>query len=146
MYRTILVPLDGSERAEAILSQVEELATAMKSKVVLMRVVEPAMVASPTHDAWASSYLQDFDRQISDSRSYLIAMVARIESKGLQAEYRLMHGPVAESILQAADEVKADLIALASHGRSGLGSVFYGSVAAAVLHRADRPLLLIRAR
>ena len=40
----------------------------------------------------------------------------------------------------------ADLIAMASHGRTGLGRVFYGSVAAGVLHRADRPLLLIRAQ
>jgi nucleotide-binding universal stress UspA family protein len=51
-----------------------------------------------------------------------------------------------EAIINAAEREDADLIAIASHGRSGLSGVFYGSVAAGVLHRVDRPLLLIRSR
>jgi nucleotide-binding universal stress UspA family protein len=50
-----------------------------------------------------------------------------------------------QEIISAAERNDADLIALASHGRTGLAQVFYGSVAAGVLHRIDRPLLLIRA-
>jgi nucleotide-binding universal stress UspA family protein len=50
------------------------------------------------------------------------------------------------AILDVAAKENADLIALASHGRSGLARVFYGSVASAILQRADRPLLLIRAQ
>jgi hypothetical protein len=53
---------------------------------------------------------------------------------------------LAEAILDTADREGADLIALASHGRTGLSRVLYGSVAAGVLHRADRPLLLIRSQ
>ncbi len=56
-----------------------------------------------------------------------------------------MQGPPVEAIIAMAKEENVDLIALASHGRSGLARVFYGSVAAGILHRADRPLLLIRA-
>jgi nucleotide-binding universal stress UspA family protein len=51
-----------------------------------------------------------------------------------------------EAIIDAAEREGADLIALASHGRTGLANVFYGSVAAGVLHRIDRPLLLVRSR
>ncbi|MCB0137738.1 MAG: universal stress protein, partial [Caldilineaceae bacterium] len=54
-------------------------------------------------------------------------------------------GPVVTAILDVAEREKADLIAMASHGRTGLSRVFYGSVAAGILHKADRPLLLIRA-
>jgi nucleotide-binding universal stress UspA family protein len=54
------------------------------------------------------------------------------------------HGPTAKKILEMSEQEEADLIAMASHGRTGLARVFYGSVAAGVLHSADRPLLLIR--
>jgi nucleotide-binding universal stress UspA family protein len=59
---------------------------------------------------------------------------------------RIAYGRVVEAILHAAEREGADPIAMASHGRSGLSQVFYGSVAAGVLYRADRPLLLIRSR
>ena len=55
-------------------------------------------------------------------------------------------GPAVERILQIAEEENADLIAMASHGGGGLTRVFYGSVAAGVLNRANRPLLVIRSR
>ncbi|MGB5749391.1 MAG: universal stress protein [Desulfobacterales bacterium] len=51
-----------------------------------------------------------------------------------------------EAILKAAEEEKVELIAMSSHGRSGVSRVFYGSVAAGLLHRIDRPLLIIRSR
>lgn len=56
----------------------------------------------------------------------------------------MAYGPVVEEIAQSAEREEADLIAMASHGRTGLARVFYGSVAAGVLHRLDRPLFLIR--
>jgi nucleotide-binding universal stress UspA family protein len=56
------------------------------------------------------------------------------------------HGPIVKAIIDTAESQDVDLVAIASHGRSGLFQVFYGSVAAGVLQRIDRPLLLIRAR
>jgi nucleotide-binding universal stress UspA family protein len=56
------------------------------------------------------------------------------------------YGPVVEGIINLAEKEGVDLIALASHGRGGLSRVFYGSVAAGLLHRVDRPLLIIRSR
>jgi nucleotide-binding universal stress UspA family protein len=55
-------------------------------------------------------------------------------------------GPVVSTILCVAQREAVDLIAMASHGRSGLSRAFYGSVAAGVLNQVDRPMLLIRAR
>jgi nucleotide-binding universal stress UspA family protein len=57
---------------------------------------------------------------------------------------RVTVGPVVEAIAKVADQEDCDLIALASHGRSGLSQVFYGSVAAGLLQRVSRPLLLVR--
>lgn len=59
---------------------------------------------------------------------------------------RVVHGLIVETIIVSAESENADLIAIASHGRSVLSRVFYGSVAVGILHRADRPLLVIRSR
>jgi nucleotide-binding universal stress UspA family protein len=64
--------------------------------------------------------------------------------KGIKARVVISHAPVVEANLKSAEREIADLMAFASHGRNGLSSVFYGRVAAGVLHRIDRPLLLIR--
>ena len=64
--------------------------------------------------------------------------------KRSKARAFITHGPVVEAIIKAAEREKTDLMAFAGHGRNGLYRVFYGSVAAGILHRIDRPLLLIR--
>ena len=75
-------------------------------------------------------------------------MVDKIEEvfrkEGIEVETRVSDGPAVATIINVAEHVDADLIAMTSHGRTGLARVFYGSVAAGVLHRIDRPLLLIR--
>jgi nucleotide-binding universal stress UspA family protein len=56
------------------------------------------------------------------------------------------HGSPVDAIIAAAEAETADLVAMASHGRTGLARAFYGSVAAGVLNRVDRPLLMVRSR
>ena len=65
---------------------------------------------------------------------------------GIEARIRVEHGSVVDAIINAAEREGANLIAMASHGRTGLARAFYGGVAAGVLHRVDRPLLLVRSR
>jgi len=146
MYNTILVPLDGSQRAEAILCHVEELAQRYHATVVFLRVVEPVI----PHVAPAVSYpmleQQEFERQWEEAKSYLAAQEGEFREKGIETRAYVVHGPVVEAIINATEREKADLVAIASHGRTGLSRVFYGSVAAGVLHRVDRPLLLVRSR
>ena len=68
------------------------------------------------------------------------------QSLGINSKIHVIYGPLLEGILNIAAQEDVDLIALASHGRGGLARVFYGSVAAGLLHRVDRPLLVLRSR
>ena len=144
MYDTILVPLDGSKRAEVILHHVEELAQRYDAKVIFLQVVEPPRFAIAPKGAHMALHQQEIEQRAKQAESYLAGLQGEFREKGIKARARVVHGPVVEAIINAAEREGADLIAIASHGRSGLSRVFYGSVAAGVLHCVDRPLLLIR--
>ena len=160
MYKTILVPLDGSERAEKILPHVQGLAQVLKARIILMTVVEPlplpptpALMMEPGMALRAIQQSQDgvpqFDRDEQHRREmadYLQGVQARLAQEGLEVETHVTYGDaVVAHIMTVAEQQNADLIAIASHGRTGLRQAFYGSVAASLLQRIDRPLLLIRA-
>lgn len=145
MYKTILVPLDGSKRAEKILPHAENLARRYDAAVVFLQVMGPVpltMRVEPSYDILQ----EDLEQRIKQAKSYLAALQRDFHEKGIEARTCVDEGPVVDAIIQTAEREGADIIAIASHGRSGLSQVFYGSVAAGVLHRADRPLLLIRSR
>ena len=143
MYHTILVPLDGSKRAEAILRHVEDLAGRYSAMVIFLRVVEPVPLRVGPEGAH-TVLLEELELRIEQAESYLAALQGKYREKGMQVGTRIAHGSAVEAIIKTAEQEGADLIAMASHGRTGLSQVFYGSVAAGVLHRVDRPLLLIR--
>jgi nucleotide-binding universal stress UspA family protein len=110
-----------------------------------MQVVDPVPLAI----GYEPSYLalrDEFERRTKQVESYLAGLQSAFREQGIQARVSIASGPVVDEIIKVAESEGADLIALASHGRSGLSQVFYGSVAAGVLHRVDRPLLLIRSR
>ncbi len=143
MYKTILVPLDGSKRAETILPHVEEMAHRYDAKVIFMQVVEShAVVAGPYGPVEINT--REFERRTAQADTYLNTLRGKFREKGIESKKCVEHGPVVETVIDVAVREGADLIAMASHGRGGLSRVFYGSVAAGVLHRVDRPLLLIR--
>ena len=144
MYRTILVPLDGSKRAEAILSHVENIAKSNDANVFFLKVQEePIMLErDEVHDI--AKYHEVFAKQNARSRAYLDTLHARFHENGIHAVTQLAFGPVVRAILNKAAETGTDLIAMATHGLSGLAGVSYGSVAAGVLQAADIPILLIR--
>lgn len=144
MYRKILVPLDGSGCAAAILPHVVELARGMQSELILLRVYSPdyTLVDSYGHDPKFYDEIRQLAR--SDALKYLEEVQADLTRMGLNASIRVSEGMVVESILATARREDVDLIAMSSHGRTGLARVFYGSVAAGVLHQVDRPLLLVR--
>ncbi|MCB0096071.1 MAG: universal stress protein [Caldilineaceae bacterium] len=147
MYKTILVPLDGSPRAEAILPHVEEMARLYKANVVLLCVVEPVITMIEPY-GMAPDYganLAEMERRNEEARVYLEGKQGEFRDQGIQTKVYVENGPVVARILDIAQQESADLIAMASHGRSGISRVFYGSVAAGVLQQADRPLLLVRA-
>lgn len=146
MYNVILVPLDGSHRAETILPHVEELALCTKARIVLMRVIDPSDSLAALETLPLDTSQQLIKEQNEAAESYLTTKQGELKQQGINTSFRMRFGPVVQSIIEVAQEEQADLIAIASHGRTGLARIFYGSVAAGLLQRADRPLLLIRAQ
>lgn len=146
MYANILVPLDGSKRAERILPHVEDLARRHEATIILMRVVEPVITYIEPQGAAIDLQEDEIRRRSEEAERYLAGWAGEFREKGIDARKLVKYGSVVDTIISVAEAEAADLIAIASHGRSGLGRVFYGSVAAGVLARVDRPLLLIRSR
>lgn len=151
MYSTILVPLDGSKRAEAILPHAAELASLFGSSVVLLRVFEIphltnlSSVSDDDYEALPHLSRQELQSLVLEAQDYLQAVCKEMTAKGISTSYKVAYGPTAATIIKTATEENADLIAMASHGSSGIAGVYYGSVAAGVLQRVDRPLLIVRA-
>ena len=144
MYERILVPLDGSEVAEAILPFAEQIAGPLDAEVVLLRVIEPPspieLVASGGVVAPDTFTLRDLE-----AKAYLSEIQRRLSKKGIRVRLRVaLGGPPAEEVLAAAQATSADLIAMATRGRSGLGRALFGSVAESVLRASPVPVLLIR--
>jgi len=145
MYKTILVPLDGSKRAERILPHVENLASRYKAKVVFLMAVE-YIFAVGVEGSFIEASQKDFDMRTKKAEDYLREVSEKFRKKDINAKSVVVAGPAVNRIIDTAEQEKADLIAMASHGGGGLSRVFYGSVAAGVLNRIDRPLLVIRSR
>ena len=147
MYKKILVPLDGSKKAEAILPHVEELAHCVGAEVIFLQVIEPFHMYVDSYvyisDVNVEANLRETLRD--DAQSYLDGLRGEFLEKGIPSKSLVEEGPVVGTIIGVAEREGAELVAMASHGRTGLSRVFYGSVAAGVLHQVDRPLLLIRA-
>jgi nucleotide-binding universal stress UspA family protein len=146
MYKSILVPLDGSARAEAILPHAEVLARTMGAKLILLRVIEPSEVGISGRDTGSPFVVSQLEERFEQAQSYLQRMQIALQVHQIETKVLVDQGPIVAKIIEVAGNEGVDLIAMASHGRTGLGRVFYGSVAAGVLNRADRPLLLVRAQ
>lgn len=143
MFRQILVPLDGSPLAEAVLPYVTRFSQAYEAQVTLATVIDAeTMEVSQRHQQYLS---QLSERTELHAREYLSGVGNRLRSKGLRAEETVLFGRPAESLVAHADTAGSDLIAMSTHGRSGLGRWISGSVADRVLHLSTVPLLVIRA-
>jgi nucleotide-binding universal stress UspA family protein len=140
MYRTIIVPLDGSPLAEMVLPHVEEIAWRFEGRVILIRVVPPS--DGMTDEATLSSRRAMLD----EADRYLQGIQGELRAKGIDTHREILEGKVAEAIVDYARRHQADLLAMTTHGRSGLSRLVYGSVADRVLRTAPCPVLLIRAR
>jgi nucleotide-binding universal stress UspA family protein len=145
MYKTILVPLDGSKRAERILPHVKELALRFEAKMILLQIVEGSSATAIPFGVPPELYIAASEQSFRDAETYLTGLQGEFQEKGFLVKTSVESGPVVNRIIRVAENEDVDLIAMASHGHTGLARVFYGSVAAGVLHQVDRPLLLIRA-
>jgi nucleotide-binding universal stress UspA family protein len=141
MYRRALIPLDGSMVAETIVPFVLQIAGPLDMEITLFRVVVPPPIAIDERD----SRVDQVDKLCIDAEEYLTAIAAELRAKGLRVDTQVRTGDDAvEEILAGARDVGADLIAMTTHGRGGLGRLLFGSVAEAVLRQADIPVFLMR--
>jgi len=143
MFTRILVPLDGSETAEAVLPYARLLAGDLKIPVELLTVVDVTEIGRHLR----SDQFTDLDAlikyQVADHEKYLGGVAQSF--KGEKVSCSVDRGVTAGSIIDKARADKGTLIAMATHGRSGLTRWLLGSVAEKVLRAASNPLLLVRA-
>ena len=142
MYKRALVPLDGSPTAEAIIPFILEIAGPLDMAVRLVRVVEP--IAPMVVEGASPVIVDDPVARERDAEEYLAPIAAELRGRGVEAAWEVRRGAAAASILAAAQSSGVDLIAMSTHGRSGLGRLLFGSVAEQVLRHADVPVFLMR--
>ena len=138
----LLVPLDGSELAGEAIEAAELLAESLRAELLLLRVVEP-----PPYPLYGPGYAYipwDDDAERASARQYLQAQVDRLQAKGIKITAQGATGRPAWVIGQVARDAEADIVVMATHGRSGLARLVLGSVATSVLQRAETPVLLVR--
>ena len=145
MFQRILVPLDGSPRAERAIPIAARLARASGGSVVLVRVVNEAA------EYWSlvivsSSMLAEtsVDGDFAEAERYLAELTVSPDLKALSTETVVLSGRAAPSILSAASSSHAGVIVMCSHGYTGMKRWALGSVAEKVAHAALIPVLLLR--
>lgn len=147
MYKKILVPLDGSLRAEAILPHVENLAMHLHAGIILLYVDETSdMMLGRDEVIDLKAYLEKHRKRIKSTQGYLQAIIDKWRSIDISAQMRIGRGSAVACIVDTAKQESVDLVAMASHGYGGMERAFYGSVAVGVLNKIDRPMLLIRSQ
>ena len=138
MYKRILVPLENSDYDDAILDHVRQLATLCNASVVLIHVA----------DGWAARNQHQLvlreSGEMKDDREYIEARADALEAAGLRAECVLAGGDPASEIASAIAREGCDLVAMSTHGHKGMQDLIRGSVANAVRHQTNVPVLMVR--
>jgi nucleotide-binding universal stress UspA family protein len=139
MAGVLLVPLDGSDLAEAALPLASLLAKRLQGRLVLLSAIDPADTRGDGEGA-----LERYNAHEAEARRYLDSAVTRLASEGVSATVDIRGGPADEEIEAAAVDVDAAFVVMATHGRSGIGRWFRGSVADKVIRRGTAPVLVIK--
>ena len=150
MEERILVPLDGSKVGEAALPYVEELVSKLspevKAEITLLQVV-----SSLTHYVVAGEAVapvpyteKEMEEIKSKAIDYLSKVSEGLRSRGAVMKTRVGIGNAADEIIKAAEEINADIIAMSTHGRSGLSRWAFGSTTDKVLRGGNKPVLVVR--
>lgn len=139
MFNTILVPLDGSARAEFALDVTKQLAPEC---IVLLRVAD--LMQNSLGMEYGAFPMQTFNYEIQEAEAYLRELSARPVYATLPLYTNAMIGHPARAIVEKAEAVDADLIVMTTHGYQGIQRLLYGSVTEQVLRHANCPVLVLR--
>lgn len=146
LYNRILVPVDGSETGEAAVPYVLELVRTFEAEVILLRVVEKG---HHVHTVGGLQYIPYYDQDIETSKAnaeiYLAKVAARFAGTRASLRCEVRTGDVANEILKITEEQGDCLIAISSHGHSGISAWTFGSVTDKIVQASNRPILLIKA-
>ena len=144
MYDNIMVPLDGSSLAEAILPYVSQLASGLNAKVVLLTTVDPespAFHGGKDENGGALSREQMLERSKAQARDYLTNLKGKLT---VEVELVVSEGSPAQCIIEEQERHDCDLIAMSTHGRTGIARGILGSVTDKVIHASGGPMLVVR--
>ncbi|MGB8647206.1 MAG: universal stress protein [Anaerolineae bacterium] len=139
MFKHILVPLDGSSLAEAILPAAKSLSLHLAARLTLLHVVEPG---GPT-TVHGEAHLPNAEA----AQVYLKRLVDRLQQEGVQADWHVdvvEQGNVAKTIFAHTGELGTDLVMLATHGENGLRGIVFGSIAQQVVKSGGVPVFMLR--
>jgi nucleotide-binding universal stress UspA family protein len=142
----IIVPLDGSELAEQIVPYAAELAAILEVPLALLHVVDPEGLQRPElHQEGHDVYLEQIvEHQEGWARAYLNALAKVYRREGVAVETQVTYGEPGHAIAQAAAGDGRTMVAMGTHGRTGIHRMVLGSVADRVLEAGASPLLLFR--
>jgi len=142
MFEKILVPLDGSPLAQAILPYVMVVAKGFHSRVILFHVAETALDhEAPEQKTYADETMERI-RPMADN--YLAGVADELRREGIDVEAKVVGGRVAAQIVERAEQENVDLIAMSTHGRSELARLVVGSGVDKILRACEQPVLLVR--
>lgn len=136
-FQRILVPLDGSDCAENVFPMAEKLAAELKANIVLLRVA--LANTFPGVDPTEAQL-----KVVKEAEAYLQKVEDRLKAKGFKVDSHVRYGNDAEEILEHATQKEIDMIAMTTHGRSGVKRFLLGSVAEKVLRYSPKPIFLVR--
>jgi len=139
----ILAPLDGSSIGEAALPYIETLAIETSASVSLFQVVSLPGVAEASLLS-GPDWIKLTKAMQEAGQNYLKSIAEKLNSKGIKTTYEVVTGDPADKIVEYAEQKKISLIAMSTHGRTGLARWVLGSVTDKVLHGASMPILLVR--
>lgn len=139
MYQKILVALENSRADESLLPHIAELAKVHGSDLLLVHVADGFAARNFDQLKLAES------EEMKKDRAYLETSADTLRQRGLKVETFLALGDPAHGILKAAEDSHCDLIAMTAHGHRLLGDLFFGSTINEVRHKAQVPVLLVRA-
>ena len=152
MYEIILVPLDGSKIGEAALANVEDLALKVtpcsEVEVTLLQVISDLTYDFLTeNEGFQLPYNEKDLKNIEGmAQRYLETAAGRLRGKGIKVNTMVTEGHAADEIIKVAQKINANLIAMSTHGRSGLGRWTLGSITDKVIRQSPIPVLTVRAK
>jgi nucleotide-binding universal stress UspA family protein len=147
-FKKLIVALDGSPFAETSILYAEQLVRGAGAEIILLRVSDPPVVP-PAWSRDADSHRKEYQRRLTaeleqQAMEYLEKAKGAFTRKRIKVRPQAVVGMAAEAIMELAHKENVDVVALTTHGRSGVSRWVHGSVASKIAQECQRPVLLVR--